>query len=238
LAFQANDPSSVINNYMNYSLIYNQLINRAKNRSLTTYLEKHHIIPRCLGGTDDRDNLVEFTPEEHYLAHQLLIKMYPNNPKLVYATWRMTHGNKQYMARNNKMYGWIKRKYINICRGRTGDKNPSYGKRWYYNPETLECKKFSDNEVPQGWFKGRVLKKERYVEKLNRKKRKEQKKEQRKKYAEELFEKFCSREYQSLQEFINAGHYNNSNESLRLMWKKYIPEYLENSSQGKPFKRV
>jgi len=223
---------------MNYSLLYNRLISRAKNRSLTSYTEKHHIIPRCLGGTDDKDNLVELTPEEHYLAHQLLIKIHPNNPKLVYAAWRMTHGNKQYMARNNKMYGWIKRKYVNICRGRTGENNPSYGKRWYYDPITLECKKLSDTEIPQGWLKGRVLKKERYVKKLNRKKRKEQKKEQRKKYAETLFKKFCSGEYQSLQEFINAGHYTNSNESLRTMWKKYIPEYLENSTQGKPFKRV
>jgi len=227
---------------MNYSLIYDRLIHRAKNRSLKSYKEKHHIIPRCLGGTDDSDNLVELTPEEHYLAHQLLIKMYPKNPKLVYAVWRMTHGNKQYMARNNKMYGWIKRKYVNICRGRTGDANPSYGRRWYYNPETLECKKFSENEIPQGWLKGRILDKENYLEKLNKKKTKELekklKKEQRKKYAEDLFKKFCESEHQSIQEFIDAGNYNYSNEALRLLWKENIPDYFKNSSQGRPFKRV
>ena len=27
-----------------------------------------------MGGTDDEENLVELTPEEHYVAHQLLVK--------------------------------------------------------------------------------------------------------------------------------------------------------------------
>lgn len=223
---------------MNYSVIYDNLINRAKNRYLTSYTEKHHIIPRCLGGTDDDNNLVTLTPEEHYLAHQLLIKMHPGNPKLVYAIMRMTHGNKQYMARNNKIYGWVRRKYINICRGRTGPNNPSFGRRWYYNPETLESNKFTESEVPKGWIKGRIQNKEKYNQKLDKKKIKERKQEARQKYAEELFEKFCIENYQSIQEFIDAGYYNYSNESLRMLWKKHVPEYFQKSVQGKPFKHV
>ena len=57
---------------MNYSAIYDSLINRARLRALTSYKEGHHIVPKCMGGTDDKDNLVDLTPEEHYLAHQLL----------------------------------------------------------------------------------------------------------------------------------------------------------------------
>ena len=60
---------------MNYQKIYNKLINRAKNRNIMGYVEKHHIIPKCLGGEDCKTNLVNLTPEEHYLAHQLLVKI-------------------------------------------------------------------------------------------------------------------------------------------------------------------
>lgn len=89
---------------MNYEKIYTKLITRAKDRVLETYTEKHHIIPRCMGGGDEVDNLVSLTPEEHYIAHMLLVKIHPYNSKLVFAANMMSN-------RNNKTYGWIKRKF-------------------------------------------------------------------------------------------------------------------------------
>ena len=41
------------------------------------YYESHHIIPRCLGGSDDAQNLILLTPREHFLAHYLLCKIHP-----------------------------------------------------------------------------------------------------------------------------------------------------------------
>jgi hypothetical protein len=61
---------------MNYSAHYNLLINRAKVRTTIGYKEAHHIIPRCLGGTDDPANLVDLTAREHYIAHILLAKIH------------------------------------------------------------------------------------------------------------------------------------------------------------------
>ena len=61
---------------MNYSNHYNLLIERAKLRTLTSYKEAHHIFPKCLGGTDDTNNLVNLTYREHYIAHLLLAKIY------------------------------------------------------------------------------------------------------------------------------------------------------------------
>lgn len=95
---------------MNYSKHYYTLINRAKARILEGYVEKHHILPKCLGGTDDINNLVLLTPEEHFVAHQLLVKMYPDNAKLIYAARMMCVGSKNH-KRNNKLYAWLKRKY-------------------------------------------------------------------------------------------------------------------------------
>ena len=95
---------------MDYNKHYCNLINRAKARVLEGYVEKHHIIPKCLGGTNDISNLVILTPEEHYVAHLLLIKIYPDNAKLVYAA-RMMCVQSDKHNRNNKMYAWLKRRY-------------------------------------------------------------------------------------------------------------------------------
>ena len=130
---------------MNYKLHYNRLIERAKQRKLEDYSERHHIIPRCMGGTDAKDNIVRLTASEHYVAHQLLSKMYPHNHKLVYAMKMMCTKNNLHI-RNNKMYSWIRRKvaiaisvnntgrqvtdeYRKDCSIRnTGKGNPFFGK--------------------------------------------------------------------------------------------------------------
>ena len=82
------------------------------------YTEKHHIIPKCIGGNDCKNNLVMLTPEEHYLAHQLLVKIYPNNTKLVFAAKMMSVGH--IGRRRNKLYGWLRRKCSEV---RLGTKN-------------------------------------------------------------------------------------------------------------------
>ena len=100
---------------MNYSNIYERIVARGRERVLEGYKERHHIIPRCLGGTDDPENLVDLTPEEHYVCHQLLVKMYPNNRDLHYAVMVMSgKGNKHHEAnrvKRNKLYGWLKRSH-------------------------------------------------------------------------------------------------------------------------------
>jgi len=96
---------------MNYQRIYDTIIGRGKNRILEGYKEKHHIVPRCLGGTDDTKNLVDLTAEEHYVAHQLLVKIYPNNIKLVSAAMFMTANGAGQGRSRNKTYGWLKRRY-------------------------------------------------------------------------------------------------------------------------------
>lgn len=106
---------------MNYQRIYDSIIRRGQERKLEGYSEKHHIIPRCLEGSDEITNLVSLTPEEHYLCHLLLVKIYPNNIKLVKAAMFMVSSNST-QQRNNKVYGWLKRQYSDYMRG---PNNPS-----------------------------------------------------------------------------------------------------------------
>jgi len=150
---------------MNYTNIYNKLISRAQNRTLEGYKEKHHIIPRCLGGTDDPTNLVDLTPEEHYVAHQLLVKMHPDSDKLIFAIVIMSGKN----PTTNKLFGWHRRKLAEtqakiktgVKRGpmsaehkaaigaaNSGANNGMYGKKW-----TEEQREKLKNRVP--WNKGK-----------------------------------------------------------------------------------
>ena len=62
---------------MNYFLIYQRLIAKAKERVCPEgYVEKHHILPRALGGSNDSSNIVVLTSREHFVAHALLAKIY------------------------------------------------------------------------------------------------------------------------------------------------------------------
>lgn len=105
---------------MNYKRIYDDLIERARSRKLDCYVENHHVIPKCIQLNNDT---VALTPEEHYLAHLLLIKIYTGNKSLIWAAMNMTGTNKN-TPRNNKVYGWLRREFskmITVCK--TGTKH-------------------------------------------------------------------------------------------------------------------
>lgn len=54
------------------------------------YVEAHHIRPKCMNGTDDKENLVNLTYDEHFLAHTYLCLAFPNNSKLRFACKQVT----------------------------------------------------------------------------------------------------------------------------------------------------
>ena len=64
-----------------YKKWHDSIIDRAKNRVLSFYVEKHHIIPKSCGGSDDKFNLVSLTPREHFIVHLLLTKILKGNNK-------------------------------------------------------------------------------------------------------------------------------------------------------------
>lgn len=89
---------------MNYQKIYNNLISRAQAREpLSGYKETHHIIPRCLGGSDDKENLAELTAREHFIAHLLLCKINEGHFGLASAMTFMAT-DKAGNRINNKLY--------------------------------------------------------------------------------------------------------------------------------------
>jgi hypothetical protein len=108
---------------MNYKNIYNNLIERAKNRTLgnNEYVEKHHIIPKCLGGDDSKNNIVKLYPKEHYIVHLLLYRMYPNHQGLAYSFWMMCNGNRKNKREykvSGRLYEEIRGDFIEMVRQR------------------------------------------------------------------------------------------------------------------------
>ena len=107
---------------MNYQNIYDKLIDRARNRDLedSMYREVHHVIPKCLGGSDSKDNLVSLTAEEHYVAHQLLVKINPKVHGLLYAALMMSvsPGHSPRKSSKNKVYGWLRKRFSETQLGR------------------------------------------------------------------------------------------------------------------------
>ena len=57
-----------------YKQWHDNIIAKAKKRTLSGYKEKHHILPRCLGGKDNKENLAVLTAREHFIVHMLLCK--------------------------------------------------------------------------------------------------------------------------------------------------------------------
>ncbi len=74
---------------MDYLKIYQNIIERARNRKIGGYTEKHHIIPKCIGGDDSKINIVSLTAKEHFLCHLLLCEIYPESNGLKYAAFSM-----------------------------------------------------------------------------------------------------------------------------------------------------
>ena len=231
---------------MNYSIIYDGLINKRKDTTATGYIEHHHIIPKCMGGKDDESNLVSLTGREHWIAHLLLYRIY-KLPKLAHACNMMAMRCEErdiIYIKNSRLYEHIRKEHAkhisNIQRGRG---NSQYGTRWVCNVELKQNKKISkDGAIPMGWVKGRNRWKviDSLTEKRNtqsiriarkaalvsdQQRVKEFESERKRLYAVKLFNEFKLSGCRSMRQFVQISAYPYSQHSLSKMWKKYIPEF-------------
>ena len=117
-----------------YTTIYYTIVNRAKLRNLEGYCEKHHIIPKSLGGSNAKDNLVKLTAKEHFICHLLLTRMTisVSKSKMVQALCMMMDmhsGNQSRYIPSSTLYEQARKhraKLMSIQNAGAG--NPMYGK--------------------------------------------------------------------------------------------------------------
>lgn len=228
---------------MDYQKIYQQLINRAKARTIVGYTETHHIVPRCMGGTDEQSNLVDLTPEEHYIAHQLLIKMHTTDRRLVYAAVMMCSNRI-----NNKLYGWIRRRLaVSQSEAMSGTGNNMFNKRWVsteFETRLVDFDKAEEMLNSGQYIAGKIatrapcgcLVRKRCIE--HEEKRKlflNKKKEEFVQKTRALFDEFLESDVTSITQFAKMK--NTSQPALTQVWKKHVPEYSNFVAQGKSFKK-
>lgn len=136
---------------MDYLKIYNSIVERGKDRVLLGYGENHHIIPKCVGGTNKKWNLVKLTAKEHYICHMLLCEIYPKENKLKYAFWRMCNiGYSEFQERNYRVssviYERIKKEISEMMSKQRKGKPTTLG--YKHNDETkLKIKEHRSKQV-------------------------------------------------------------------------------------------
>lgn len=118
---------------MDYRRIYNQLCERSQARARHdgVFYERHHIKPRSFGGKKNKENMATLTLREHYIAHLLLIEIYPNSPAMYKAMWNMCNvtpknniGYKRHKP-SARTFERIRGEYIKNC---SGENAPGYGR--------------------------------------------------------------------------------------------------------------
>jgi len=103
---------------------------KAKRRKLPNVYEKHHIIPRSLGGPNTNENKALLTPREHFIAHSLLLKMviepkHRRSMSYAFVAMGRSHNKTGYTRiGNGRLYEKIK---ISIRDEFSGTNNPFYG---------------------------------------------------------------------------------------------------------------
>ena len=131
-----------------YSKWYFELVAKGQASPVDGYGEWHHIIPKSLGGSNEKVNLVRFSAREHFVAHRLLVRMLVGKAKqkMVYALKRTVSSKKH--VPNSRVFAQIREEYAkttsavltgrklsqahreNISRGQKGlPKNDSFKKQ-------------------------------------------------------------------------------------------------------------
>lgn len=116
-----------------YTKCYFRIIEKSLDRILPSISEKHHIIPKSLGGTNESFNYAKLTPREHFICHVLLTKMTTGNSKykmlcaLNLMMQKSSKNHQRYYFKPSKLYQSLREEFANYCKGRP--KPEGFGKR-------------------------------------------------------------------------------------------------------------
>jgi len=100
-----------------YFVWYHQLIEKRRSTHFVGYGERHHVLPKSLGGSNAGSNLVRLTAREHFVAHQLLVRMTEGDAKrrMVFALKR-TVSSKTHVL-NSRTFESVREMYAAQLRG-------------------------------------------------------------------------------------------------------------------------
>jgi hypothetical protein len=126
---------------MDSKKIYYQIIDKWQQCCPIGYKEKHHILPKSLGGNNCKSNLVYLPAREHYVCHKLLVKFTSgkDRSKMIFALNLMMYGNRhnRTLRITSHDYKFVREKWASVkiseetkkkqSLAKLGDKNPRFG---------------------------------------------------------------------------------------------------------------
>ena len=124
------------------------------------YKERHHITPKCLGGTNDELNLIDLYAREHYIAHKLLVQDNPGCTKLWYALWNMANLKGSAKKREEitpDEYECLRREFSKKISGKN---NPNFGRHLSEEQKKVIGELNRQHAKTNLWRWGRVLSEE------------------------------------------------------------------------------
>lgn len=135
---------------MDYQRVYREFIADRKSKPKPEgYTERHHILPRALGGGDEPENIIRLTAEDHYFAHCCLAKIYGHGmwTALCRMRWGRVHGEKLWIT-GRPFYAIARKRFAEEnsrrCKGREGIKGAA---NWRYNHDIYRWQNLDTNEV-------------------------------------------------------------------------------------------
>jgi hypothetical protein len=158
-----------------YTHWYYSIIQRAQSRSISGYTEKHHIIPKSLGGSNSKENIVALTAREHFVCHLLLTKMTENEArsKMSLAVFYLTGNGKarrNNVIKDSRLYENLRKenaKYVSkqkrgckqpprtvetkqrLTASKTGKLNPAYKCNWVTPWGVYESSRLAAKACPE-----------------------------------------------------------------------------------------
>jgi hypothetical protein len=238
---------------MNYQKLYNQIIENRKQNPLPNneYGEVHHVIPKSLGGDNEKENLVKLSAREHFICHYLLTKMYENDTislyKMTCAFLMMKCSNREQQRYfNSKLYERLRTehaKYLSETKKGTGlgKENSQYGNCWIYHDLVGKIKTIKKTQFPeyyeQGWILSTTKTKERKLKKRVKERKlkvkpKVKKQQNWKQYINNVFIQYLESDCNSIRDFCRKGFYDKSYVNLSVQFKWYIDGYSDISYEG------
>lgn len=121
---------------MNFAKVYDSLIEKRKREIISEgYFERHHIVPKSMGGSNRKDNIVNLTAREHFVAHLLLYKIHRNRETLM-----AIRAFKMGANRHSRDYDWLRREFSRKHSEFMIEYNSKYGNPFLGKKHTTQTK--------------------------------------------------------------------------------------------------
>lgn len=231
-------------NSLNYSKIYNSIIENRKKFPLEGYTESHHILPKSLGGGNEKENLVRLSAREHFICHYLLTKMFEPKTKEYFSMIKafLFMGAKSYNQDryfNSRLYENYREFFSEVqsfCQ--SGEKNSQFGTMWIVNIQLRKNKKIKkEDQIPEGWIKGYIHDFESFFVREKEKEEKTKKDKIRKETIRLNNEEYYTKLYKIYDEhgfeyMVNFTGYDKTKQNFVVRCSKYVKEFVPQN--GKP----